>query len=89
MQQTLILPRSIRLTTIYNRLIIGDMEYVSVEEASEITGYSLQYIRRLLRKDKIEAVKKGYMWWIELESLKKYKEEMDNLGSEKFSPRRE
>ena len=51
-----------KLTVIYDHLIIGRMEYISVEEAAEITGYSQQYIRRLLRRSKIKAVKKGYMW---------------------------
>jgi excisionase family DNA binding protein len=64
------------------------MEYVSVEEAAQITGYSEQYIRRLLRKQRVNAVKKGPMYWIELESLKAYKREMDVLGREKYDPRR-
>ena len=65
------------------------MEYVSVEEASKITGYAITYIRQLLRENKIEAEKKGTMWWINLDSLKEYKTEMDRLGSEKYSPYRE
>ena len=78
-----------KLTVIYDHSIIGHMEYVSVEEAAEISGYSQQYIRRLLRQRRIQAVKKGYMWWVDLDSLKAYKQEMDSLGSEKFSPYRE
>lgn len=74
------------LTTTYERIIIDGMDYVSVEEASEISGYSTQYIRRLLRQDKINGTKKGYMWWIDLESLKEYKQKMDELGNDKFSP---
>ena len=65
------------------------MEYVSVEEASEITGYAITYIRQLLREKKIEAEKKGTMWWIDLESLKIYKENMDSLGNEKYFQWRE
>lgn len=78
-----------KLTVIHDHLIIDTMEYVSVEEAAEITGYSEQYIRRLLRKGRIKAAKKGYMWWVDLDSLKAYKQQMDALGSEKFSPYRE
>lgn len=65
------------------------MEYVSVEEASEITGYAITYIRQLLREEKIEAEKKGTMWWIDLESLKAYKEKMDSLGNDKYFQWRE
>jgi excisionase family DNA binding protein len=77
------------LTLRHKRIIIDDVEYVSVDEASEITGYAPAYIRRLLRQGKIRAAKKGTMWWIELESLKAYKREMDLLGSEKYSPWRD
>lgn len=84
----LAVPRS-KLTIKYDRIIIDGMEYVSVEEAAELTGYSQQYIRRLLRLDRIKAVKKGYMWWIDLDSLQEYKRQMDVLGKDKFSPFRE
>lgn len=82
------LPSNKKLTITQGRIIIDGMEYVSVEEAAEVTGYSEQYIRRLLRQNRINAVKKGPMWWIDLESLKVYKREMDVLGREKFDPRR-
>lgn len=77
-----------KLTVVFDPLIIDLMEYISVEEAAEITEYSQQYIRRLLRRNRIKAVKKGYMWWVDLDSIKAYKREMDSLGSEKFSPYR-
>ena len=65
------------------------MEYVSVEEASKITGYAITYIRQLLREKKIEAEKKGTMWWIDVESLKAYKAEMDALGNDRYFQWRE
>lgn len=65
------------------------MEYVSVEEAAKITGYAATYIRQLLREEKIKAQKKGTMWWIDMESLKEYKREMDALGTDKFFQWRE
>jgi len=77
------------LTSERERIIIDGVEYVSVDEAAEITGYAPAYIRRLLRQGKIQAEKKGTMWWVGLESLKAYKQEMDTLGSEKFSPWRD
>ena len=78
-----------KLTRTSSNTIIGNMEYVSVEEASKISGYAITYIRQLLREKKIEAEKKGTMWWIDLESLKAYKSEMDALGNEKFFQWRE
>jgi excisionase family DNA binding protein len=78
-----------QLTIMHERIIIDGMEYVSVDEAAEITGYASAYIRRLLREGKIRAAKKGSMWWIELDSLEEYKRQMDLLGREKFSPWRD
>ena len=78
-----------KLTVLPSRIIIGGMEYVSVTEAAEITGYDPEYIRRLLRQKKINAEKKGTMWWIDLESLKEYKKQMDTLGTDKYFPWRE
>ncbi len=80
---------SAKLTIIRSPIIIDGMEYVSVDEAAKETGYAPAYIRRLLRHNKIKAEKKGTMWWIDLESLKAYKQEMDELGTDKFFPWRE
>jgi len=79
------LPRN-ELTITKAHLIIEGMEYVSVEEASDISDYAIQYIRRCLRQGKIRGVKKSKVWWVELESLREYKRTMDELGNEKFSP---
>jgi len=82
------LPGNRKLTITNSHIIIDGMEYVSIHEAAEITGYSEQYIRRLIRKGRVSATKKGPMYWIELKSLKTYKQEMDVLGREKYDPRR-
>lgn len=72
-----------------SHIIIAGMEHVSVDEAAKMTGYSIFYLRRLLRQNKIKAQKKGTMWWIEVESLQEYKKEMDSLGNDRFFPWRE
>ncbi|MFC1974767.1 helix-turn-helix domain-containing protein [Chloroflexota bacterium] len=89
MQHTLIGIPYNKLTRFVSNTIIDNMEYVSVEEAAGITGYAITYIRQLLRENKIKAQKKGTMWWIDLESLKTYKTEMDALGNDKFFQWRE
>lgn len=78
-----------KLTITYPRIIIEGMEYVSVDEAAQLTGYNTEYIRRLIRQGTIKAAKKSRVWWVELESLQAYKKQMDLLGSEKYNPRRE
>mgnify|MGYP001264832835 CR=1 FL=1 len=45
------------------------MDWISVEEASILSGYNPQYIRRLIRSQQLRAEKKGLMWWIDRDSL--------------------
>jgi len=46
--------------------------HISVQEAAEIPGYNAQYLRRLLRLGKMEAIKIGQIWSVSLASLKAY-----------------
>ncbi|MFC2055944.1 helix-turn-helix domain-containing protein [Chloroflexota bacterium] len=46
--------------------------HITVQEAAEITGYNIQYLRRLLRAEKMEAIKIGQIWLVDLVSLKDY-----------------
>jgi len=48
------------------------VNFVSVESATEITGYNIQYLRRLLRAGKLDGVKVGQVWLIDLDSLQIY-----------------
>ena len=38
-------------------------DWISVDEAAELSGYNVQHIRRLIRGKQIAATKKGLMWW--------------------------
>ena len=44
-------------------------DWISTEEAAELSGYHPEYIRRLVRRGKIEAARKGAMFWISRASL--------------------
>jgi excisionase family DNA binding protein len=48
--------------------VISD-EYLTVEAASQITGYNGQYLRRLLRSGKLVGVRVGQTWLILFDSL--------------------
>ena len=48
------------------------VNHVSVEAATEISGYNAQYLRRLLRAGKLDGVKVGQVWLIDLVSLQNY-----------------
>ena len=48
-------------------------KYLSLIEASEITGYSTAHLRHLLLTGKLEGTKFGRDWFVTVEALEKYK----------------
>ena len=63
-------------------------DYVTADEAAEIAGYHVNYIRRLMRAHKITGRKAGLVWLIERDSLQAYRERIQALGAQKFTPDR-
>jgi len=59
-------------------------DYLTTDEAADISGYHVNYIRKLVRAGKVKADKKG-VWLIYRADLMRYLEEMKALGSEKFN----
>ena len=53
--------------------------YIPVKEASKSVGYSQQYLRRLLRQEKIGGIKVGQVWLLEVISLDNYLALLDRL----------
>jgi len=45
---------------------------LSVKAAAEYSGYNQQYLRRLLRLEKLAGVKLGQVWLIKMVSLESY-----------------
>lgn len=60
------------------------VDYVTSEDAAEISGYHVNYIRRLLRQRKLKGRKFGNVWLIERESLQDYLRLVEELGSRKY-----
>jgi hypothetical protein len=54
-------------------------EWITVNEASRLSGYSPEYLRRLIRNSKIKAEKISIVWVVERSSFLSY------LGSGKDS----
>ena len=50
-------------------------DWLTTEEASQLTGYSISYLRHLIRQNKVEAQKKGGQFWVERKSLLAYAKE--------------
>lgn len=50
-------------------------DWITSEEAAGLTGYEREYIRRLVRTEKVRARKFATIWQIERSSLLRYLED--------------
>jgi excisionase family DNA binding protein len=60
---------------------------LSIKEAAERTGYNEEYIRRLIRQDKLDAVKVGPSYLIRADSLERYLAETKTSADSRAGPR--
>jgi len=61
--------------------------HVTVQAAADITGYNMQYMRRLLRSGKLEGIKIGQIWLIEMNSLEMYLQHVESTSDRRCGPR--
>lgn len=66
----------------------GMTEYLSVQEAADISGYSAEYIRQMLRAGKLDYERKSGVFWIHRDSLEAYMAKVKELGTQRFNWRR-
>jgi len=62
-------------------------EWITVQEAAEISGYSEEYLRRLIRKGDIKARKFGTIWQVDRSSLGAYLKEAGKSEDRRYGPR--
>jgi len=62
-------------------------KYISVQAAAELTGYNIQYLRRLLRSGKLEGIKIGQLWLIEMHSLETYLQHVKTTSDRRCGPK--
>jgi excisionase family DNA binding protein len=60
----------------------------TVKAAAEVTGYSVQYLRRLLRAGKLDGTKIGQMWLIKMASFESYLRHGQMLRDRRHGPRK-
>ena len=58
--------------------------YLTVTEAAEMSDYHPVYLRRLIRAEKIQAIKKGNQWWVDRASLVEYIEMARQADDNRF-----
>jgi len=61
--------------------------YISIKSASINFGYCSQYLRRLLRENRLEGIKIGQMWFIHINSLSDYIDTSRSFNDLRFGPR--
>jgi excisionase family DNA binding protein len=58
-------------------------DWITTDEAVTLSGYNLDYLRRLIRAKKINAEKKGGQFWVDRRSLLHYIEAAKNNAEDK------
>jgi excisionase family DNA binding protein len=58
-------------------------EWITVREASKISGYNEEYVTRLIREGKIKAKKFGFVWQVSRSSILAYTENSEKLGGKR------
>ncbi len=63
--------------------------WISSQEASDLSGYHPEQIRRLVRQGKIKAERKGAMFWIDRAAFLRFLQETHKTGSKdrRYGPR--
>jgi len=61
--------------------------HISVQTAASYSGYSTQYLRRLLRIGKLEGTKIGQLWLVEKGAFDHYIEQAQDATDHRFGPK--
>ena len=61
--------------------------HISVQAAAGYSGYSLQYLRRLLRNGKLAGIKIGQLWLVDKGHLDVYIEVAQTATDQRFGPK--
>jgi excisionase family DNA binding protein len=61
--------------------------HISVSAASIYSGYSQQYLRRLLRGDRLASIKVGQLWLIDKKCFDTYLKKVRKSQDRRFGPK--
>ena len=78
--------RSVGVQSLSGMQTMAD-EWLTVEEAARLSGYSIQYVRRLLRLGKIESRKFAIVWQVSKSALLVYVRESKKSEDKRRGPR--
>jgi excisionase family DNA binding protein len=60
---------------------------ISVKAAAFQSGYNMQYLRRLLRDDRLNGMKLGQTWLIDKDTFEAYLENANRTQDRRFGPK--
>ena len=60
---------------------------VMIKQALQYTEYSADHVRELLSKGTIKGEKVGWIWLVDLDSLREYEQNMKEAGNSKYRPK--
>ena len=63
------------------------VDRVTAETAAALTGYNIQYIRRLAYEGKLDALRVGRAWLISVDSLRRYLRQVRRMDDGRYGPR--
>ena len=66
---------------------MSDEDWITTAEASQVSGYSEQYIRSLIRSGKLMARKFGIVWQVSHMALLAYLKEAESSSDQRRGPR--
>lgn len=58
-----------------------------VKDTAKYSGYREQYLRRLLRQDKLNGFKVGQLWLLEVETFEWYISKAEKSQDHRFGPK--
>ncbi len=66
----------------------NESEWLTVNEVAKISGYHPEYIRELIRDNKITAKKFSIVWMVNRKSILAYLEKARNSDDGRYTPKK-
>jgi excisionase family DNA binding protein len=77
---------------VYNRFGVNvmatDNDWLTVQEAADLSGYNAEYLRRLIRNNKIAYRKISFIYQVSRASLFEYLSRAENTSDKRYTPKR-
>ncbi len=69
--------------------VFDPVEWITTNEAANLTGYSSVTMRQFAREGRLPSMKRGRDWFLSKAAVIAYHQEMQRMGASKHNPWRE